>query len=188
LAHFGGIECRRVSTRHRRTGGVSAYSFRSRRTHLYRECPEGLSRIVHISSPCHAERSEIVQGQSHAAEASPPSPPAPLLPCHPERNVSVRRTVTRSRGTPSPSISSSGPSESPLRSPARRPIFRVLCDSTNPTLRNLPRVSRLREGSKPSCTPARPVMLSEVELSEGKSTQPKHPYPRPRGVGDFSFS
>jgi hypothetical protein len=53
---------------------------------------------------------------------------------------------------------------------ARRPIFRVLCSSTNPTFAKLlPRVSRLREGSKPSCTPARPVMLSEVELSEGQS-------------------
>ncbi len=41
---------------------------------------------------------------------------SPLPLCHPERSVSVRRTVMRSRGTPCPSISSSAPTGSPLRS------------------------------------------------------------------------
>jgi hypothetical protein len=56
----------------------------------------------------------------------------PLL-CHPERSLSVRRTGKRSRGTPCRSMSSSGPSGSPLRS-RHCPIFRILCETAYPEL------------------------------------------------------
>jgi len=81
----------------------------------------------------------------------------------------------------------------PVREPseisARRPIFRILCDSTNPTFAKSPARIATARGIEAVVHPCSPCHAERSGIvPKDNLTQPKHPYPRPRGVGDFSFS
>jgi hypothetical protein len=116
------------------------------------------------SCPCHAERSGIVRRTIPRSRSIPAFAARPLPLCHPERSVSVRRTVTRSRGTPMPVDIQQRPVRESSEISARRPTFRVLCGSTNPTLRSIPTCAprRSARGPHPNVAGNSPIPTSRL--------------------------
>jgi len=145
-------------------------------------------RNVHLLTPVIQSEVGLSEGQSRAVEASYHSPPAPLplLSSRAERER-PKDGHAKSRD-PIPVDIQQRPVRESSEIAARRPIFRVLCGSTNPILQSISRAYRECErAQRHRALLLPPVMLSEVGLSEGQSHAVEASLPAPPASWGTNF-